>query len=673
MPTLYALLVGITDYPKRPLKGCLNDVRAIRTFLEQRLSDNYTLKIKTLRNEDATYSAVCDAFQSHLTQAHSENHDMVLFYFSGHGSWEPTDEIFRYVDEDKGKKNETLVLHDSRSRLDGKDLADKELRYLISHVARQCDHIVVILDCCYSGHGSREERNFTKRYQRQRTQARPLAEYIFHHRPDSPINEAAKCYDEPYAPHLLFAACQDYETANERYLQSAREIRGLYTYHLLEALYQHGLGLTYHALAQKVASAFLNRISQNSTLEAINGADAYRSVFQVLPTPRFVHYTLRYVEEKGWSVDGGRVHGFRTAHEKTALEFSLYDLQATTHLPLQAIGKAYTRRIGLAESLVKVDLPHRVPNATTDIFMAVPYAELYTETTLWIDTHGNSVALERIRTLLAEPQPQRLPLLLTLVPYKQRADYVLTADNRHYQLKQLNDLTLLQKIPLTHSNALNILYASLAKIGRWHTLKMLTNPATWLPTNAIQVELKRAGTHIPLRTPRLPLTKKQSGEWCTENFNIFLTNTTADNLYCLVLNLGDTYAVNPLGEPFKVEARSQRQVSHTSFCADLPKALYRRGVRQRQELFKIIVSTKPLDSQVASQLKEADIHLMPMPGRGQLQSRGSVPKQVLPHRLPYLLFGLRHRGMKVLPDAETEINDYDWTTVEMTLKTFTPP
>ncbi|SKB13871.1 hypothetical protein PL11201_530201 [Planktothrix sp. PCC 11201] len=38
---LYALLVGINDYPKEHerLKGCVNDVNAVENYLNQRLAD----------------------------------------------------------------------------------------------------------------------------------------------------------------------------------------------------------------------------------------------------------------------------------------------------------------------------------------------------------------------------------------------------------------------------------------------------------------------------------------------------------------------------------------------------------------------------------------------------------------------------------------------------------
>ncbi len=77
---------------------------------------------------------------------------MVLFYYSGHGSQERTPPEFWHLEPDR--LDETLVCYDSR--LPGNyDLADKELAKLIAHVARNNPHVVVILDSCHSGSGTR--------------------------------------------------------------------------------------------------------------------------------------------------------------------------------------------------------------------------------------------------------------------------------------------------------------------------------------------------------------------------------------------------------------------------------------------------------------------------------------------------------------------------------------
>ena len=51
--------------------------------------------------------------------------------------------------------NQTLVCADSR-RAGVPDLADKELSVLLDDVAARGPHVLVVLDCCHSGGGTRD-------------------------------------------------------------------------------------------------------------------------------------------------------------------------------------------------------------------------------------------------------------------------------------------------------------------------------------------------------------------------------------------------------------------------------------------------------------------------------------------------------------------------------------
>ena len=160
---IYSLLVGIDNYdpesyPSVPsLKGCVNDINAIETYLQERIakdksSEFQLVKPLKLTNEKATRKAIIDGLNNYLFQADSE--DIVLFYYSGHGSQEPANPELLRQEKEADNLNETLVCYDSFTP-NSRNLADKELRYLISKVARQKPHIVVILDCCHSGTGTR--------------------------------------------------------------------------------------------------------------------------------------------------------------------------------------------------------------------------------------------------------------------------------------------------------------------------------------------------------------------------------------------------------------------------------------------------------------------------------------------------------------------------------------
>ena len=158
IPTTYALLVGIDTYPApiNPLRGCANDIGRVEAMLRERLAPAYdephSFRPLVLTDAQATRQAIVDGFRQHLSQAGPQ--DVALFYYSGHGSQAPSPPEFWHLEPDR--LDETLVCWDSRlPEPNHWDLADKELAQLISEVAAGGAHVVVVLDCCHSGSGTR--------------------------------------------------------------------------------------------------------------------------------------------------------------------------------------------------------------------------------------------------------------------------------------------------------------------------------------------------------------------------------------------------------------------------------------------------------------------------------------------------------------------------------------
>ena len=174
--TIYSLLVAIDDYPSPipMLWGCVNDIDAFATYLSERVAKDkgVSLKLKTLKNGEATRAAVVDAFRGHLGQA--TKGDVALFYYSGHGSQEQAPEEFWKLEPDH--LDETLVCFDSRNP-GSWDLADKEMAKLIGEVAAKGPHVAVILDCCHSGSGTREIDTVVRRAP---TDTPPPADRVVH-------------------------------------------------------------------------------------------------------------------------------------------------------------------------------------------------------------------------------------------------------------------------------------------------------------------------------------------------------------------------------------------------------------------------------------------------------------------------------------------------------------
>ena len=256
---VYALLVGIDAYPEpgQPLRGY--DIAAVEALLAHRVSgSDDVLHVLTLLDEQASRAAVIAGFQEHLRQARSS--DVALFYYSGHGSQEAAPEEFWHLEPDH--LDETLVLWDSRQ--DGQfDLADKELAALLTQVATHEPHILVVLDCCHSGSGTRAplEDGIGSRRAPTDTRVRPLDSFVFDaarvddlvRAPDparSTLGDSG--WSTARAKHVLVTGCRSNETSKEIFHDGAP--RGAMSAALMAALEKSGDGLTYREIHRQVSS-----------------------------------------------------------------------------------------------------------------------------------------------------------------------------------------------------------------------------------------------------------------------------------------------------------------------------------------------------------------------------------------------------------------------------------
>jgi hypothetical protein len=140
-----ALLVGINRYriPGADLRGCVNDVKNLRTVLTTYCS--FAGKdIKTLTDYTATTKAMRDAIAALVKGARKG--DVLLFHYSGHGANVPDKN-----GDEADRRDEILCPTD----LDWKDpLLDDWLRTTFDRLPAGVS-FTVIMDCCHSGTNTR--------------------------------------------------------------------------------------------------------------------------------------------------------------------------------------------------------------------------------------------------------------------------------------------------------------------------------------------------------------------------------------------------------------------------------------------------------------------------------------------------------------------------------------
>jgi hypothetical protein len=282
---------------------------------ESRLSviQQGALQLCVLENEEATYTNIIAGFREHLQQARAE--DVVWFHFSGHGTETYTAQEFRDKLEPNGK-DQNLVCYTRQPEKEPLLLADKELAILLHELANDpgkegAPHIIVSLDCCHSGSGTRdsewEETEIKPRMtnlQRYDSWAeaaasgtlRPLSSYLDGYFESNPM-------DLPLSEHILLSACTSIQTAGDTLTG------GIFTNSLLEVLTTANGPLNYSDLFLRTR-AIVRRTRKNQLpkFETIGGFDPYRQFLNGQPCGTPDQFEL-VKEGRHWLVKCGAIHG----------------------------------------------------------------------------------------------------------------------------------------------------------------------------------------------------------------------------------------------------------------------------------------------------------------------------------------------------------------------------
>lgn len=308
MAKIYALLVGINDYPVHVgrLQGCLNDIANVEDYLSDFHSD---AAVVTLRNADATYANVIAQFRQHLGQAGKD--DVALFHYCGHGARATSSIELREFDRDN--RDEGLVCIDSRDG-DNFDLADKELALLLREIAANDPHIAMVLDCCNSGSGTRLVEDGPQAGVRTTASIyppRPLASYL--EGQFAEMLARAEPLTIPASRHLLMAACDRSQTAKE----DLDTHQGFFTTALYDVLRRSDQGLTYADLFVRSRAAVRRAIRdrdktpQDPQFETYAGFDAYWGFLGGGAQKSRPSYSV-YHGEGRWMAECGALHGLST-------------------------------------------------------------------------------------------------------------------------------------------------------------------------------------------------------------------------------------------------------------------------------------------------------------------------------------------------------------------------
>jgi hypothetical protein len=321
MPNLYALVVGIDNYPPniRSLQGCVNDAGAFRRVLLERYNVPPD-QVLSLLDGDATRDAVIRGFREHLSKAKAG--DIAVFFYAGHGSQEPTGSLFLAIEPDG--RNETIVCYDSR-KAGGYDLVDKDVATLIQEVAASGARLTLVLDSCHSGSADRGLDDVDTgipagvRRLPDRKDSQPESMYL--RRPAEIIalqrnmdaasttpgtSQALGFVQGAAGAHVLFAACSDSQNANE--YPQGNAFHGAFTYCLLQVL-QDGKPLGNEELYTRTRDLLRPLYPMQLPHLVVVGEDELRAsqFLGLTPSPRG-NFFMTWCEQGTWKMDGGRLH-----------------------------------------------------------------------------------------------------------------------------------------------------------------------------------------------------------------------------------------------------------------------------------------------------------------------------------------------------------------------------
>jgi Caspase domain len=151
-----ALLVGVSGYAERPLKGPRNDVRRMREVLEQRAfkpAQITTLADGVAGAGEPTRTSILTALDR--LAVNSAAGDTVFLYFSGHGSQQPADRRTPQGRAEADGLHETFLPLDI-GRWDGQAgtvhnaLVDFELRDKVDRILARGAFVWAVFDACHS-------------------------------------------------------------------------------------------------------------------------------------------------------------------------------------------------------------------------------------------------------------------------------------------------------------------------------------------------------------------------------------------------------------------------------------------------------------------------------------------------------------------------------------------
>ncbi|MEL6676398.1 MAG: caspase family protein [Bacteroidota bacterium] len=612
---VYAFLVGINDYPSpiSELRGCIKDLDRIQSWLSSNVGDR--VHLRRIENTDATYENIKAGFREHLRKAGPE--DVVWFHFSGHGSEEQTAEEFKATLEPSGK-DQTLVCFANQpdQRL---HMADKELAVLLQEVAsldeqgqaKGTPHMVVSLDCCHSGSGTRDLDLLEGMKTRegsgipQGTRAEIAASGKLRTLDSYADGYYARQWkggkgslEVPISQHVLLAACESVQTAGD--MSSG----GIFTHGLMSALEQSKGEINYADLFSLTHSAvFGMRKEQNAQFEPIGNFYPYTKFLDGQPMGSPAQYEVEK-ERKKWVVKCGAIHGLPVDPDSPIkIQIQEYDDRSSN------LGVAEIKSTGAQKSVLSLGEGDQVPGGATldpeKKYKAILHYLPVPKEKVWVQGEAG-----RITKVSAEMAPSLYVEAIEGSSQPQEAQFEVALQPEAFVLKDhiQKRTALTEKIAPEEEDSYHLqVVEDLEKMVKWHRTIRLDNPkssiADWveleldvmIPGHSPRID-RHKGTSIVLDATKTGFIEHEGGLAAGFQPKMIVKNKS-QNIYAYLLTLRSNYAI----EAFEGEVvfRPKEHMGDGDPEIPLLKKPIGWGLSEDEQetfaYFKLLVTTEELD------------------------------------------------------------------------------
>lgn len=552
---IYVLSIGINVYKHPEIKdlhSCVKDVYNLKNCLQS----NFNIpenQYKILTNEQATRNGIISSFREHFTQI--KDGDILLFHYSGHGSWEKVSQEFSDSHlEVQGGRNEVLVCHDS-SDLGIYNIADKELRLLLSEIQYKMEeeevkncHSIFLLDCCHSGSLLRNnDPDIRVRMTSAFKQSRPLSAYL-----EGQYTRSKKLRLVP-ANYITMAACAPSESAVEN------STGGLFTQALIktiETCKQQGWIPDYTELFTLIRAIILydSRHIQHPQFEYAGAVNPYNS-FLLQGAIRTISYPRIFREKEKWYAPVGTIHGLN-AKNLQQMRVPVF----TEYNPKVAIAYAIPERVELERTYFK-SVIFTKENSLTDqqenICYLIGISNLKIPLKISLDNGAVSVKNQLIAELLIDQKQW-------FVSTELAAAYELSISTKQLLIysNRNGDQQLIYGIGQVDTPSVIHIVKQLQKVAKWEQIYQLISPGNSLIEKDLvewkfnytdyagqrhQYQIGEVDTEGNIRNPIKLKYEQQKGGF---PYSFSVKNNTISKLYFYLIHLTGSFDIYQKNENY---------------------------------------------------------------------------------------------------------------------------